>query len=107
MKGRRFAWNERMTLNYSPWKICFISRNYSEVEIFPRKRILIINIADARQIFHKNFFLFFTRKTSPGSEKKNFILKNLTGDCNIPMANKHFPVKFIVIHAGITCALIT
>jgi hypothetical protein len=41
-------------------------------------------IAGARQIFHKNFFsFFFIRKTSPGSEKKNFILKNLPGDCNI------------------------
>jgi hypothetical protein len=29
-----------------------------------------LTIADARQIFHKNFFSFFVRKTSPGSEKK-------------------------------------
>jgi hypothetical protein len=42
----------------------------------------IHDIAGARQIFHKNFFSFLQRKTSPGSEKKNFILKNLPGDCN-------------------------
>jgi hypothetical protein len=41
------------------------------------------DIADAPQIFQKNFFFFFfIRKTSPGSEKKNFILKNLPADCN-------------------------
>jgi hypothetical protein len=39
-------------------------------------------IAGAPQIFHKNFFFFFIRKTSPGSEKNNFILKNLPGICN-------------------------
>jgi hypothetical protein len=35
------------------------------------------------KFFIKTFFLIFIRKTSPGSEKKNFILKNLPGDCNI------------------------
>jgi hypothetical protein len=45
-------------------------------------------IAGARQIFHKNFFFLFTRKTSPGSEKKNFILKNLPGDCNTRFIKK-------------------
>jgi hypothetical protein len=42
-----------------------------------------LNIAGAWQIFHKNFFFCsFLRKPSPRSEKKNFILKNLPGDCN-------------------------
>jgi hypothetical protein len=40
-------------------------------------------IAGARQIFHKNFFFLFYKENFPGSEKKNFILKNLGGDCNI------------------------
>jgi hypothetical protein len=39
-------------------------------------RILMGYIAGAPQIFIKTFF-FFIRKTSPGSEKKNFILKIL------------------------------
>jgi hypothetical protein len=43
----------------------------------------IISIIIAGAYFHKNFFFFFfIRKTSSGSEKKNFILKNLPGDCN-------------------------
>jgi hypothetical protein len=43
-----------------------------------------MDIAGARQIFHKNFFFSsFYKETSLGSEKKNIILKNLPGDCNI------------------------
>jgi hypothetical protein len=33
------------------------------------------DIAGAPQIFQKNFFIIFIRKTSPGSEKKSFYEK--------------------------------
>jgi hypothetical protein len=43
----------------------------------------MINIAGARQIFYKNFFFSFLQGKLPQEvKKKNFILKNLRGDCN-------------------------
>jgi hypothetical protein len=39
------------------------------------------DIADARQIFHKNFFSFFLRKTPQEVKKKKF-LKNLPRPSN-------------------------
>jgi hypothetical protein len=38
-----------------------------------------MTIAGARQIFHKNFFFFFIRKTSPGSEKKKLYFEKFAG----------------------------
>jgi hypothetical protein len=42
-------------------------------------------IAGARQIFHKNFFFFFVRKNSPGSEKKLYFEK-FAGRLQYPMS---------------------
>jgi hypothetical protein len=45
--------------------------------------LLIMVIAGARQIFQKKLFLIiFIRKTSPGSEKKKFFMKNLPSASN-------------------------
>jgi hypothetical protein len=44
---------------------------------------VVFHIAGARQIFQKNFFFSFLQGKLPQEvKKKNFILKNLPGDCN-------------------------
>jgi hypothetical protein len=45
------------------------------------RRLLIILLAPGK-FFIKTFFFLFYKENFPGSEKKNFILKKLPGDCN-------------------------
>jgi hypothetical protein len=55
-------------------KLYFENNFFSKTKLYYET---FYGIADARQIFHKNcFFLFFLRKTSPGSEKKKVFIIN-------------------------------
>jgi hypothetical protein len=95
----------RFEINLKSFFIDSLCASFNFIMMCKGRLNFMISLSPGKFFIKTFFFLFYKENTSPGSEKKNFILKNLRGDCNIIIIIIIIIIVIIIIIIFISCHL--